>query len=611
MKLLTRILPVLAVGCAAMVPALLATQPASAATPTKFFVSPSASVGGPDSSCSLAGYSTIQSAVDAAEAFELSNPTAVPKVAVCPGTYSEQLTITSNLRISASSGLGSVTIKLPAAAGESQSSPYLSTTNCQVNDAADGVQVPQSVIEICGATAGGANTTDVSVAMSNLNVVGNWPGNVCYDSLYGILDEGGATLNLSNSSVSGIGGDGTTDGCQGGVGVRVGINAINQSGKATLADVNVGNYQKGGIVIDGAGTSATITGGSVTGVGPSSGIAQNGIQISRNATGTVSGVKVSGNECTITTTCGADPWTETQSAGIELYDNGATTISNSKIFGNDVGVASVQASTPATPVDTMTGNTIRGGDESITQDSGNASVTDNSLSSAEIGIWVPQYSGQPSAAEVTAKHDIITNMASAGVLGAGVEVESDGTAGDIAPIVTVGKSDLSNDAYGVLDNSSTPVVATKNYWGSTNGPSGNGIGTGSASPVDVNVAFFPWATSVSDAGTVATTSANATCTASGTAINSAAADAILCLAGPGSVNYSGAGPVLVLGSGSDSITLGTVSTPATDVAITLNGGSSPISANGSAGTYQLENGATATFSGGGSMTQETSPLVTG
>ena len=443
-------------------------------------------------------------------------------------------------------------------------------------------------------------------------MIGNWPSNVCYDSLYGILDEGGATLNLQNSSVSGIGGDGLTDGCQGGVGVRVGFNAIGQSGKATLTDDNVGNYQKGGIVIDGIGTSATITGGSVTGVGPSPAIAQNGIQISRNATGTISGVKVSGNECTLATVCGPDPWTQTQSAGIELYNNGATTVSGSKIFGNDTGVASVQATTPATPGVTITGNTIRGGYESVYQDTGNAVVNDNTLSSAEVGIWVPEYAGQPSAAEVTAKGDIITNMEDGGVLGAGVEVESDGAGGDIAPIVTVGKSDLSGNAHGVLNNSSTSVTATKNFWGSTDGPSGNGIGpAGSASSVDVNVAFFPWATSVSDAGTVATTSANATCTASGTTISNAAANAILCLTGPGSVNYSGAGPVLVLGSGSDSLTLGTLSTPATDVAITLNGGSSPISANGSTGTYQLENGATATFTGGANMTLETSPLVTG
>jgi hypothetical protein len=472
---------------------------------------------------------------------------------------------------------------------------------------------PQSVIEICSAAAGGANTSGVTVSISGVNIEGDWPANVCYDSLYGVLVGGGATLNLSNSAVTGIGGSALTDGCQGGVGIQVGLSPTDQIGHATLTDVYVSTYQKNGITIDGTGSSATISGGSVTGVGPTPSLAQNGIQVSFGATASISGVTVSGNQCTdASAPCGPDPWSQVQSSGVLLYDNGLpTTVTGSTINDNDYGVASIQTSTPAAPGVVISNDTISGGDESVYQDSGWAKVKNDRLSGAEIGIWVPVYNGQPSPARVTAKDDIITGMsATAPLLAAAVEVESDGSVSDYTPVVTVKGSDLSGNPYGVLNNDSAILTATGDFWGSGNGPSDNGIGTtATASGADVNVTFFPWATSVSDSGTTATTGGTSTCTSSGTLVNSHAADAILCLTGPGSANYHGPGPVLVLGNGSDDIDLGAPGSPV-GISLILNGGSSNVLANGNSGVYELENGASAAVTDGGNLQEQTSPLVT-
>jgi hypothetical protein len=68
---------------------------------------------------------------------------------------------------------------------------------------------------------------------------------------------------------------------------------------------------------------------------------------------------------------------------------------------------------------------------------------------------------------------------------------------------------------------------------------------------------------------------------------------------------------LILGQGSDDVTLGTPANAANGISLILNGaGSSTVLANNSVGGYQLWNGATASFTNGGSLTASSSPLVT-
>ncbi len=80
-----------------------------------------------------------------------------------------------------------------------------------------------------------------------------------------------------------------------GIGIRVGRNASATSGTATITNNTITDYQKAGIVVDGAWFGGDDHEQHVTGAGPTTVVAQNGIQVSRQATATVSGNTVSAN----------------------------------------------------------------------------------------------------------------------------------------------------------------------------------------------------------------------------------------------------------------------------------------------------------------------------
>jgi hypothetical protein len=318
---------------------------ASAGTSAQFWVSQTSSPTGADTSCQTAAYATVQSAVLAAEAYETLHPRTVPAISVCPGTYAEQVTILKSLvltRAPVAANLGPVTIQLPAAVGSNQALG-LSTTNCQADDAAQGIQIPQSVIEICSAGLGGTNTTGVGVSVNDITVEGNWPTSVCYDSLYGILVGGGASLSLTNSTVEQIGAY-PLNGCQGGVGVQVGLSPTDQIDRAILTGDTIETYQKNGITVDGPGSYGDISKTVVTGDGPTPTIAQNGIQVSFGATGSVTHSTITGNNYTGTGVA--------SSTGILVVGGGGSTcgigsssplvehatFEDNTLTGNDVGI---------------------------------------------------------------------------------------------------------------------------------------------------------------------------------------------------------------------------------------------------------------------------------
>jgi hypothetical protein len=333
---------VIAVASAAVL-ALGGTAAASAATSgaaeaPEYWVATNGSASNANTDCATAGYSTVQSAVTAAEAAETGSQSLPAFIEMCPGTYQEQVTITKNLEIVHAPRPGRVTI-------EGLASPVGSTTNCQATDTSS--QVPQSVIEVCGAKAGGANSTSVHVIISRVTVEGDWPANVCNDNLYGVLVEGGAALELATSVVESIGADPLTSagGCQGGVGIEAGNSYTKQIGHVVLVSDTVRGYQKNGITADGAGSTAFVTNSTVTGAGATPYIAQNGIQISTGATGQIIASTISGNNYTGTG--------EASSTGVLVYGGGAscsggdpqsglvrnTGVSHSTLVNNDIGIA--------------------------------------------------------------------------------------------------------------------------------------------------------------------------------------------------------------------------------------------------------------------------------
>ncbi len=316
---------VMAVAAAVLAPAGVA----NAAPPAVFWVSASGSATHANANCQTAGYSSVQSAVNAAESYESSHSGAVPAVEVCPGTYSEQVTIDKSLALSRAPvpvSQGAAVIQLPFSVGSDQSKG-LSTTACQANDAAKGVQAPQSVIEICGA---------VKVAVSDLTVEGNWPGSVCYDSLYGILVGGGASLTLTGSTVEKAGAVSPLSGCQGGIGVQAGNQTTGQVGHVDLSRDTIETYQKNGIAIKGAGSTGDIDHTVVTGAGPTSAIAQNGIEYLDGATGKVTDSSVSGNNYTGTGNASSGGILVFGGCGSSLVRDAHFT--KNTLTGNDVGI---------------------------------------------------------------------------------------------------------------------------------------------------------------------------------------------------------------------------------------------------------------------------------
>jgi hypothetical protein len=340
--------------------------------------------------------------------------------------------------------VGSVTVALPA-------SPANSTTACD-NAVATGYpyKQPQDEISIC---------TTGAVKISGLTVQAAWPANTCSDSQYGIVVDGGATLSASKVDVAAAG-DAPLYGCQGGVGIEVGDSVASpaQAGTAKLTDVTVSGYDKNGITVDGAGSSATITKSTVTGAGPQTVIPQNGIQISDGAKGVISKSTISGNECN-NAACGSDNLNQTQSAGVMFYGAASgSELTTSTVTGNDMGVyyVSTAPAEPASPEVTVSKDNFTANRyEQIVLDAGFASLVTNTISgTSNVGIQVLQYDGQAYAPASKASHQTISGQ------GVGVQVLSDQSpTGDLPGAFDISHSTfLTGNTVATSDNSSNYTI---------------------------------------------------------------------------------------------------------------------------------------------------------
>jgi hypothetical protein len=477
---------------------------------------------GNDTSCASPGFATISAALAA-----VTTPGTVIKV--CAGTYDEQLAITESVVLKS---VGSVTVVGPA-------SPASDLTAC---DADGGSQPNQDVVDICG---------PVTVRISGFTIEGGWPALVCYDSIYGVAVLGGATLTMSRSKVENIGGDPAQDGCQGGVGIQAGLALTGTTadpGKATLTNDVVESYQKNGITVDGAGSHATITGTTVTGAGPTTAIAQNGIQVSDRATASIGTSVISGDECDDSAGgCGPDGFSQVQDGGILVFDSGPVSVSATTVQNSDMGVFNIEDLawafyTPPptfTPVSvSFTGMTLTNRYENAYFDQGKSSISSSNLSgTGEVGIEIPQYSGQTAKPSDTATGDTITGSSQDGIL-----VASDGVAGDRAVALTA-TADTIGTATGVTNQSTSILDVTDDWWGDTTGPSGWSFGAASNASVSSDVNFFPWATDSAFTG-------EETC-AQGSTETTTGTDVVLC-ATPGTANAflanNGSGDVLLIGN---------------------------------------------------------------
>lgn len=117
--------------------------------------------------------------------------------------------------------------------------------------------------------------------------------NVHGANYFGIVNNG-AHVEVEDSTISGIG-EKPFNGTQHGVAIYW---AIGSSAKGSIHGNYVWNYQKGGIVVNGANSSADIRKNTVIGLGPVSFIAQNGIQAGYGADTEIKENTVVGNSYT-------------------------------------------------------------------------------------------------------------------------------------------------------------------------------------------------------------------------------------------------------------------------------------------------------------------------
>jgi hypothetical protein len=239
-----------AIACAAVASLVLTARPASAAT---LVVDNSGNetdcLGGAATSTTIGGAITLASPGDTIE--------------VCNGTYTEADTIATiaknDLTVESVNPLGA-TIEAPAV-----------------------LTAGGAIVEIDAATG---------VTIDGFVITGPGPG-ICASIQAGVLIHGGGSATVENNQITSIR-DNPFGGCQSGFGILVGedndtpgcvatttgcVVAGSDPGTGILTDNTITDYQKGGILVDGDGSSAAITGNTITGVGKTTIIAQNGIEI--------------------------------------------------------------------------------------------------------------------------------------------------------------------------------------------------------------------------------------------------------------------------------------------------------------------------------------------
>ena len=325
--------------------AVIASAPAGATTST-LYVNNGVTTGNTDTSCATAAFSTVQDAVNAASSGDT--------VYLCGTTpYLGQVIDSTSITLTGDPGARIAAPSPWSASSDSLPSQF----------AADTLFAPQALLVIWGSA--------VSTTVRGLTISGPLPGNGgCAEDEFGIVVIDGAFANITADNVTTIR-DATTSliGCQFGVGIQVGryywpnaaftFQVVGFTGTAQITNSTVSGYQKSGIVVDGAGSSASISSDVVTGKGQTPTIAQNGIQISRGATASVSHDVVSLNQYSGTG--------EASATGVLVY-GGCTSplttnvsVANNTLTTNDIGVALFNCgamTTFAAPPSTKTQDTV-------------------------------------------------------------------------------------------------------------------------------------------------------------------------------------------------------------------------------------------------------------
>jgi len=444
------------------------------------YVDASASPGGDGSSA--APYQGVQAGVNGT----LPGGT----VHVAAGAYTEQVTIAKNLTVRGA-GSGSTTIQAPAALATTFTT---SGPNKPVITADGAANVRIEDLKVDGMGNGSAN--------NRLCGIGYW-------------NAGGGIQNVSVVRAR----NNPYDGVQAGTGVLVANNTGGPYGLA-ITNVSVSDFQKNGMTLTGNGLTVNVSGGSVTGQGNTAVIAQNGIQISGGAGGTVNGTAIANIRYTPATVV---------AVGLLVFGPGGG-VSASNLTGAN-RFQSVQV--PAYYIDSN--GSVNGAEvDATSSDQGAIFVYNSSLSALRAKQTESRSAPQADPAEdagnsVVSKNASINSSLTFSVSNAcltgsgapntqGVGVFSDGGpvaatisnctiaswdqgiyAGGAAASIVAHDNSISSNASAGFDNTTSLNAqdAERNWWGAASGPSGTGPGSGDA-VLGANVDFDPWRTSGAD-----------------------------------------------------------------------------------------------------------------
>ncbi len=409
---------------------------------------------------------------------EVDHGIAGDTVLVKSGTYPEQVVINKNLTVTGA-GQATTNIVPPATLADNAPSPA-------------GFHVI-SLLTVENSATGN---------VSGFTIKGPFAGtHACADDATGVYVHASATINLTASSIKDVYllPFPALFGCQAGIGIRIGqyINgdsAITSTpGKATIDGVTVSGYQKGGIVVAEAGSDATIKNSTVTGVGNTAAIAQNGIQVSYGAKADIRNNIVKDNRCD-NSTCGPDIVNQSQSAGILLYLQAAgTVVDNNTVSNNDMGIYHYSSTSVTINANLFTANRYAG----VVLNQGKATVSNNEITGASnFGVGVVSYKDDTANAEGTLTNNFITGA------GVGVKLIDDFTGDTFIPTIVANLNSITGNAtFGIENTTPATVDGTKNWWGSPSGPTNPSNPGGTGQKVSANVNFTPWLCDGTDTST--------------------------------------------------------------------------------------------------------------
>jgi nitrous oxidase accessory protein NosD len=249
--------------------------------------------------CPTATFTSIQAAINAANPGNL--------IRVCPGTYREQVFINKSLSIEGDNG--AIVLPINMVANTTGSSGAAIAAAILVKDAAN-VEIEGLIVD----------TSNNGITECSPHLIG-----ILYQNSSGSIEHN--AVRNAKLSVS-------LNGCQSGDAIVV-QSLGGETSKVSIDDNSVHDYQKNGITGNESGTEVSITNNVVTGLGPTTGAAQNGIQIGFGGKGSVLHNTVTDNvwsPCVSLKDCAFN------ATGILIFQSDAVRVERNSVATNQVGV---------------------------------------------------------------------------------------------------------------------------------------------------------------------------------------------------------------------------------------------------------------------------------